>query len=108
MGTEESLLDRDHLARQTYGDEALGRELLDLFAEQCRRLGPAIADEGRAAGDRADLAHTLKGSALGVGANRVAALANRVEAALRAGEEEQAALLVPVLQGVIGATVAVL
>ncbi|RVU16573.1 Hpt domain-containing protein [Methylobacterium oryzihabitans] len=108
MDVNDILLDREHLARQTFGDEALARELLDLFAEQCRRLGPAIADEARGPDDRADLAHTLKGSALGVGANRIAVLASRIEAALRNGDRPQAADLTGTLAGVIGETVAVL
>ncbi|NEU11773.1 Hpt domain-containing protein [Methylobacterium sp. BTF04] len=77
------LIDRDHLGRQTFGDTELARELLDLFAQQCRRLVPGITDPSRPADERADLAHTLKGSALGIGAVDVAALATTIEDALR-------------------------
>ncbi len=84
----EMLLDRAHLDRQTFGDADLAREVLGLFAEQCERLLPGLADPDLAPGARADLAHTLKGSALGIGAARVAALAGRLEAALRAGDGE--------------------
>lgn len=85
------LIDRDHLAAQTFGDADLAREVLGLFVEQCRRLVPAIAETGRPAGERADLAHTLKGAALGVGASRVAAASGAVEARLRAQDDPAAA-----------------
>ena len=85
--THEPLLDRPHLETQTAGDDALAQELLALFCEQCRRLLPGIRDAGGDTGDRADLAHTLKGSALGVGAMRVAALAAAVEDGLRSGND---------------------
>ncbi|HEV2541171.1 MAG TPA: Hpt domain-containing protein [Methylobacterium sp.] len=77
------LLDRAHLEAQTFGDADLAREVLSLFEDQCRRLLPALAEEGRPAGDRADLAHTLKGAALGVGAMRVAQASAAVEAGFR-------------------------
>lgn len=86
------LIDHDHLSRQTFGDADLARELLGLFAEQCRRLVPGIADGALPAAERADLAHTLKGSALGIGAARVADLAASIEDALRQGGEPAAAL----------------
>ncbi|GJD53450.1 hypothetical protein OPKNFCMD_6225 [Methylobacterium crusticola] len=104
----ETLLDRAHLARQTFGDADLAREVLGLFAEQCARLGPGIADpalDGRA---RADLAHTLKGSALGVGAARVAGLAARIEEALRDGEAARADALAPALAAALRDTLALL
>ncbi|WP_246101893.1 Hpt domain-containing protein [Methylobacterium terricola] len=82
----EPLLDRAHLAHQTFGDDDLAREVLALFAGQCDRLVPGLTDPGLDAAVRADLAHTLKGSALGVGATRVATLAGRIESALRAGD----------------------
>ncbi len=81
--TPTPLLDRAHLEAQTFGDADLAREVLSLFEDQCRRLLPALAEEGRPAGDRADLAHTLKGAALGVGAMRVAQASAAVEAGFR-------------------------
>lgn len=80
-----TLLDREHLALQTFGDADLARELLDLFAGQCERLLPGILDRTRPASERADLAHTLKGSALGIGARRVADISGAVEDGLRGG-----------------------
>ncbi|WP_082559303.1 Hpt domain-containing protein [Methylobacterium sp. Leaf94] len=79
------LLDADHLSRQTFGDAALAAELLGLFADQCHRLLPGIVDPDREPAERADLAHTLKGSALGIGAVRVARISGAIEDALRAG-----------------------
>ena len=79
------LIDRAHLDSQTFGDAALADELLGLFAEQCRTLLPQIADAARTLSERADLAHTLKGSALGIGAKRVAQHAADLEDGFRAG-----------------------
>lgn len=86
------ILDRAHLSAQTFGDDDLARELLGLFAEQCRRILPALSDDALPAADRADLAHTLKGSAASVGAERVRALGNEIEGALRDGAEPREAL----------------
>lgn len=84
---EAALLDRAHLDRQTFGDAELAGELLGLFAGQCRTLLPGILARDRPASERADLAHTLKGSALGVGADRIARIAADIEDALRDGDE---------------------
>ncbi len=84
-----SLLDRDHLRRQTADDRALEGELLALFAAQCARLRPLL-EEGRPPVERADAAHTLKGSARAIGAWRLAAAAGDLEDALRSGAAEAA------------------
>ncbi|TGE01887.1 Hpt domain-containing protein [Methylobacterium nonmethylotrophicum] len=102
----ETLLDRAHLAQQTFGDDALAREVLALFSDQCARLVPGLFDPGLAPEARADLAHTLKGSALGVGATRVAALAGQLETALRAGDEAALRLLAPALAAAVRETLA--
>jgi HPt (histidine-containing phosphotransfer) domain-containing protein len=91
MTPDPALLDRARLAAQTFDDAELAREVLDLFRMQMRRLPPLVA-EGRDAKARIDAAHTLKGSARGVGALRVAACAEACEQALRDGAEPQAAL----------------
>lgn len=77
------LLDRAHLDAQTFGDADLAREVLGLFEDQCRRLLPAMAEASRPPEERADLAHTLKGAALGVGAMRVAEASTTVETRFR-------------------------
>lgn len=83
--TDAPLIDRAYLDRQTFGDAELAQELLGLFAGQCHSLLPRILALDIPAPERADLAHTLKGSALGVGAERIASLADRIEDALRTG-----------------------
>lgn len=82
------LIDRAQLDLHTFGDTVLANELLALFAEQCRVLLPAISDNARTSAGRADLAHTLKGSASGVGASLVALHASNLEDALRRGSGE--------------------
>ncbi|AIQ90114.1 MULTISPECIES: Hpt domain-containing protein [Methylobacterium] len=78
-------IDPAELDAQTGGDAELAREVLDLFAGQCRSILPRLADPAVPRDARADLAHTLKGSAAGVGAVRVRALADAAEARLRDG-----------------------
>ena len=88
----ERAIDLVHLACQTHGDRALEMELLALFARQAEKIAarlaqPALPGEAQA---RADLAHTLRGSALAVGAPGVAEAAGRCEQAM--GEGQIAAL----------------
>jgi HPt (histidine-containing phosphotransfer) domain-containing protein len=85
-------LDLVHLSAQTFGDRALEREVLELFEQQCRRLLPAIAGRN-AIMARGDAAHTLKGAARAVGAERVAAIADAIEAAVERGSNEAGLLL---------------
>ncbi len=68
-------IDRAHLARQTFGDAALEREVLGMFLEQAPRIVGALA----VGACDLDLAHTLKGSARAIGAWRVAAAAEAFE-----------------------------
>jgi HPt (histidine-containing phosphotransfer) domain-containing protein len=70
-------IDLVHLARMTLGDRSIEREVLQLFARQSATLAARIAGAEQAA--IGALAHTLKGSAKGVGAWRVAAAAEAVE-----------------------------
>lgn len=84
-------IDRGHLARMTFGDRSLERELLQLFDRQA-----AILIERMRTGDVAaiaTLAHTLKGSASGIGAGGVAHAAAAAEfAAARSPAECQNAI----------------
>src|ERR1700691_2269812 len=67
----EPVIDLVHLARQTLSDQTLEVELLDLFERQSARIVAQLRETR--AGDaktRGDLAHTLRGSALAVGAGR--------------------------------------
>lgn len=74
-----SAIDRDHLARVTFGDRALECELLRLFSRQAALLLSRMPECEPAA--VASLAHTLKGSAAGVGARSVAVAAEALECA---------------------------
>lgn len=87
---EPAPIDFDHFARQTFFDRALQRELLDLFERQCAALLPAIVRPGPL-DRRLAAVHALKGSALAIGAGRVAALAGQAETALARGGEAGAA-----------------
>ena len=79
-GGAEPPLDLVHLSRQTQGDAALEDELLRLFRRQSRDLARALsASSSLSTASRADLAHRLRGSALAIGARRVAAAAARIE-----------------------------
>jgi HPt (histidine-containing phosphotransfer) domain-containing protein len=79
LAPSDDVIDLDHLSRMTLGERSLEREVLELFGRQADILLPRIA-----AGSRmfaAAAAHTLKGSALGIGAWRVARAAEAVELA---------------------------
>jgi HPt (histidine-containing phosphotransfer) domain-containing protein len=84
-------IDRAHLGRVTYGDLGLERELLELFDRQATLLIARMRDSEAAA--FATLAHTLKGSAAGIGATGVAAAAASAEAAAPAERQDAVARL---------------
>lgn len=70
----------EHLRRYTFGDTNLEREVLELF---CKHAPSMMAELKRAASEKAwrDAAHSLKGSALAVGAWDVARSAEEAECA---------------------------
>lgn len=71
-------IDRKYLARFTLGNRALEREVLELFAGQM----PRYVEQLHAAASAKEwvlAAHTIKGSALAVGARRLANLAQMAE-----------------------------
>lgn len=70
-------IDFSHLFRMTLGDHSLEREVLQLFDRQTEMLIARMSAAEPAAA--AALAHTLKGSARGIGAWTVASAAERVE-----------------------------
>jgi len=91
-GVEEGrdlILDEDHLVRMTLGDRALEREVLEIFVRQNTLMLGRIADAGPAR--LAEAAHTLSGSARGIGAWRMAQAAERLERA--SGEVGEQSLL---------------
>jgi HPt (histidine-containing phosphotransfer) domain-containing protein len=78
----EPAIDRVHLSRQTDGDAALEVELLALFDRQSGKLLDELSVEGPARRRRADMAHKLRGSALAIGAGRIATAAQALETLL--------------------------
>ena len=88
---EASAIDRDHLKQMTFGDRGLERELLQLFDRQAEVLLTRMR-AGEAA-VLATLAHTLKGSALGIGATEVAHSAAATEAAAAGSPAQRDAAL---------------
>ncbi len=78
-------IDEKHLERMTLGDRCLEREVLQIFVRQSAMMLGRISS-GQA-GAVAAAAHTLVGSARGIGAWRVAGAAERLERASREGDE---------------------
>src|ERR1700761_6501771 len=89
LAPDDGPIDSGPLRRMTLGDTELEREVLAMFAAQTAglmdRLQPVPCDGMM-------LAHTLKGSARGIGAFRVADAAEWLEEALRHGEDPARAL----------------
>src|SRR6202044_705864 len=83
-----TVIDDTHLERMTLGDRRLEREVLELFVRQTGIMLNRIA--GAEPALAAAVAHTLKGSARGIGAWRVARAAEFLEHAASAlcGEAE--------------------
>jgi HPt (histidine-containing phosphotransfer) domain-containing protein len=77
-------IDLVHLSHMTLGDRALERDVLVLFERQIQLLMERI--ETGAAPIAAAAAHTLKGSARGVGAFALARAAAEVEEAAARGD----------------------
>jgi HPt (histidine-containing phosphotransfer) domain-containing protein len=75
-------IDSEHLSRMTLGDRALEREVLELFARQAGMLRARMqASDTDVIGAAA---HTLKGSATGIGAWPIARAAADIEASAEA------------------------
>ncbi|MEO3385739.1 Hpt domain-containing protein [Mesorhizobium sp. CAU 1741] len=70
-------IDLVHLARQTMGDRALEQEVLSMFVQQLAIARERLLSAGQ--DERKRLAHTLKGSAAGVGAFSIAECAAGIE-----------------------------
>ena len=79
-------IDRRHLAAMTFGDRSLEREVLELFDRQSAMLIARMRGGGPEA--IASLAHTLKGSAAGIGAGTVARDADAAEIAAAGSPSE--------------------
>ena len=90
LAPDDGPIDRSHLARMTLDDSSLEREVLAMFAGQSAGLMERLA---ALPADAADLAHTLKGSALAIGAFRVADAAEWLATTLRTNEEASEPLM---------------
>jgi HPt (histidine-containing phosphotransfer) domain-containing protein len=88
-------IDHVHLERMTLGDRSLEREVLEIFVRQTALTLQRIA--GASPARTAAAAHTLKGSARGIGAWRVAEAAERLEQAAT-GVADAAALLAAIVE----------
>ena len=85
-------IDLVHLAKQTFGERDLESELLRLFDRQSAQILAHLAGHDMIAGRvKADIAHTLKGSARAVGAFGVASAAEEYESAAARGEDDKPA-----------------
>jgi HPt (histidine-containing phosphotransfer) domain-containing protein len=76
-GPVPGVIDEVHLGRMTLGDRGLEREVLEIFVRQAALMleRMAVAEPATTAA----AAHTLLGSARGIGAWRVACAAERLE-----------------------------
>lgn len=81
-----TVIDAGHLERMTLGDRRLEREVLELFVRQTTILLNRIV--GAEPPMAAAAAHTLKGSARGIGAWRVARAAELLEQAASGSEDD--------------------
>jgi HPt (histidine-containing phosphotransfer) domain-containing protein len=72
-----TVIDEEHLGRMTLGDRKLEREVLEIFVRQTTIMLNRIL--GAAPALAAAAAHTLMGSARGIGAWRVARAAEKLE-----------------------------
>jgi len=91
LAPDDRPIDLVHLARMTMGDRSLEREVLQLFERQSALLIARMRTAAPAG--IATLAHTLKGSARGIGAWRVARAAEALELAAPAGPDAVAEAL---------------
>jgi HPt (histidine-containing phosphotransfer) domain-containing protein len=98
LGSEGRPLDLVHLSRYTLGNRGLEAELLGLFRAQAdiyvERLSSAASDK-----EWKDAAHSLKGSARGLGAW---ALADIAEEAERLGDAVGRSAMIDRIRGAIG------
>jgi len=85
LAPDDRPIDLVHLARTTLGDRGLEREVLQLFDRQSTLLIARMRSAAPAG--IATLAHTLKGSARGIGAWRVARAAEALERAGSCGPD---------------------
>jgi HPt (histidine-containing phosphotransfer) domain-containing protein len=78
MSAQASWLDLEHLRRYTLDDKSLESELLALFRVHAR-VQLDLLSIATLPADFSHAAHTLKGAALGIGANAIAATTRQLE-----------------------------
>jgi HPt (histidine-containing phosphotransfer) domain-containing protein len=83
-------IDFNHLEHYVGGDQAIIREVLALFSDQARTVLPLLDPEGSVDQWRS-AAHSLKGSALGIGAAALAVACGDAEQARDASVAEKIA-----------------
>src|ERR1700742_1941770 len=83
-------IDFSHLEQYVGGDQGIIREVLALFSDQARTVLP-ILDPAGPPDQWRNAAHSLKGSALGIGATALAAACGDAEAVKEASVEQKAA-----------------
>jgi HPt (histidine-containing phosphotransfer) domain-containing protein len=79
------IVDQAHLNRMTGGDAALAAEVLGLFREQCD-LWMRLLEPTTDTLDWGNAAHTIKGSARGIGAWALGDVCGGAEEAARGGD----------------------
>ena len=89
------VLDLAHLKCMTWGEDSLEREVLVMFDRQAGMLLDCLQHPG--AQSIALHAHTLAGSARGIGAWRMAAAAQALELAAKEADASQAEVLLHAL-----------
>jgi Hpt domain-containing protein len=94
------VIDRPHLTRMTFGEKSLEAEVLALFDRQAGMLLECMKQASPKAA--AAFAHTLSGSARGIGAWKVAAAAEGLEFAAKDCDPVGVASALRQLAGAIG------
>jgi HPt (histidine-containing phosphotransfer) domain-containing protein len=99
------IIDEAHLKRMTLGDCRLEREVLQIFVRQAAVIMGRIAGAGPA--HVAAAAHTLTGSARGIGAWRVAQAAEQLERASGLGGDQTNEAIVELKAAILEASAAI-
>jgi HPt (histidine-containing phosphotransfer) domain-containing protein len=87
LDSQRDVIDEEHLSRITLGDRRLEREVLQIFVRQSATILERIAGHDHDPVAIAAAAHTMVGSARGIGAWRVARAAEQLERSVSEGDE---------------------
>jgi HPt (histidine-containing phosphotransfer) domain-containing protein len=87
LNDELAIIDEGHLQRMTLGDRHLAREVLQIFVRQSTVMLDRI--DGSEPVLAAEAAHTMIGSARGIGAWRLARVAERLERVASGASEQE-------------------